>query len=217
MTRARRHHRTLSLLAFCLLALAAELAGRSVTHRFDIGRHVRAPGYAHTDYYPFLVGAVKVGVALLLARLAWRFAKARAAARAAKRLLGAVGARPSRTPRVRLELSPKLAALTFALTSVVYLVQANAEGVAASPLSPWVHSSALPVFAVLAVVVALLWRAVAGWLADYESYAAQAVAAARLIAAGEDTPAVPRPPVSVSTVRRLFGVVFESRPPPVPA
>ena len=217
MTRARRHHRALSVLAFCLLALVAELAGRSLTHRFDVGRHVQAPGYAHTDYYPFLVGAVKVGVALLVARLAWRFAKARSAARAAERLLGAVGSRPSRTPRVRLELSPKLAALAFALTSVVYLVQANAEGVAASPLSPWVHSSALPVFAVLAVAVALFWRAVAGWLADYESYAAQAVAAAHLLAAADDGPSVPRPPVSVSTVRRLFGVVFESRPPPVPA
>jgi len=217
MTRAHRHQRALSLLAFCLLVLVAELVGRSLTHRLDIGRHLQAPGYARAHYYPFLVGAVKIGLALLLARLAWRFAKARAAARTAERLLGAVGARPSGTPRVRLELSPRLAVTTFALTSLVYLVQANAEGAARSPLAPWVHSSALPVFAVLAVAVALLWRAVAGWLADYESYAEEAAAAARLLIVYTAGPAAPRPPVSVATVRRLFGVVFESRPPPVPA
>src|SRR5207244_375235 len=74
--RARRHQRLLSVLAFGLLALVAELVGRSLTHRLDFGRHVRSPSYAGADYYPILLAAVKVGIALLLARLAWRLVKA---------------------------------------------------------------------------------------------------------------------------------------------
>ena len=56
MERARRHQRLLSGLAFGLLALVAELLGRSLTHRLDFGRHVAAPSYAHADYYPILLG-----------------------------------------------------------------------------------------------------------------------------------------------------------------
>src|SRR5213595_1280704 len=96
MDRARRHQRLFSALAFGLLALVAELVGRSLTHRLDVGRHVAAPAYSSADYYPFLLAAVKGGIALLLARLAWRFARAHAAARAARRLLAAVGTRPAR-------------------------------------------------------------------------------------------------------------------------
>src|ERR671936_520042 len=69
MERARRHHRVLAASAFGLLALIAELAGRSLTHRLDVGRHVAAPSYAGADYYPFLLAGVKVGVALMLAVL----------------------------------------------------------------------------------------------------------------------------------------------------
>ena len=49
MARARRHQRLLSVLAFGLIALAAELLGRSMTHRLDFGRHVRTPSYAGTN------------------------------------------------------------------------------------------------------------------------------------------------------------------------
>ena len=52
------------------------------------------PSYSGADYYPFLLAGVKIGVALMLAALTWRFIKARAAARAARRLLVARGARP---------------------------------------------------------------------------------------------------------------------------
>src|SRR5438477_1178841 len=128
MERARRHARFLSALAFGLLALVAELVGRSLTHRLDLGRHVRTPSYAATDYYPILLAAVKFGVALLLARLLWRLAKAFSAERTAKRVLAAVGSRPSRLlPRPKFELSPRLWLLTFALTSLIYLVQTDAE------------------------------------------------------------------------------------------
>jgi hypothetical protein len=219
MDRARRHQRLLSGLAFGLLALVAELAGRSLTHRLDVGRHVSTPGYAGADYYPLLLAAVKVGIALLLARLAWRFARAHAAARAARRLLAAVGARPSRAPRVRVVLSPRLWLSSFLVTSLFYLVQTDAERLSTGQwplLSPWLHTSALPVFAVLAVVVATVWGAVAGWLADYERFAEATVAdahraarAARAVPVRRTTDG--RPP------RRLFGLAFESRPPPIPA
>jgi hypothetical protein len=217
MERARHHHRALAASAFGLLALVAELAGRSLTHRIDIGRHVESPSYSGADYYPFLLGFVKVGIALLLARLAWRFVRARATARAAERMLGAVRHRPA--PRLRLELSPRLWALTFATTSLLYLVQADAEGISAGrwPLvAPWLHSSALPVFAVLAVVVALVYGAVARWLTEYELYAEAAVARANRLVASRQV-ARPRPASPGLAPRRLFGLAFESRPPPLAA
>src|SRR6185369_5203955 len=94
--RARAHRRLAGVGAFVLLGLVAELVGRSLTVRLDLGRHVPTPSYAGANYYPFLLGAVKVSVALLLAALTWRFVKARAAARAARRVLGAVGASAQR-------------------------------------------------------------------------------------------------------------------------
>ena len=217
MVRARHHHRALAAAAFGLLALVAELLGRSLTHRLDVGRHVESPSYSGADYYPILLACVKGGIALLLARLAWRFVRARATARAAKRVLGAV--RHAQVPRLRLELSPRLWALTFATTSLLYLVQRDAEGISAGrwPLfAPWLHSSALPVFAVLAVVVALLYGAVARWLREYERYAADAAERARRIVAARREPP-PRPATVTLAPRRLHGLAFESRPPPVPA
>jgi hypothetical protein len=211
----RNHHRLLSGLAFGLLALVAELAGRSMTMRIDVGRHVAAPSYAQTNYYPILLGVVKVGIALLLARLLWRLVKARAAERAAHRVIGVRGARP----RVRITLSPRLWLAFFAVTAAIYLVQADAEGAAAGRwplLSPWLHSSALPIFAVLSVLCALVWAAVRGWLADYEEYAQATVARAlRLVGRALR---VRRPRVLLSIPpRRIFGLAFESRPPPFPA
>src|SRR5205807_8526861 len=96
------------------------------------GRHVSSPSYAGADYYPFLLAAVKIGIALLLARLAWRIVKAHATDRAARRLLGAVGRRPDAAPRVTLRLSPRLWLAFFVVTSLMYLVQLRAE--AAAPL-----------------------------------------------------------------------------------
>jgi hypothetical protein len=219
LTRARRHPRVASAAAFALLALAAELGGRSLTHRIDVGRHIGSPGYASADYYPFLLAAVKLGVALLLARLVWRFVKARATFRAARRVVGRLDHRHvARCPRLRLSLSPRLWAAAFGLTSALYLVQADAEGISDGRwalFAPLLHTSALSVFAVLSVVVALLWGAVAGWLAEYENYAEATLAHARRLVAA-DVQAAPhvsaeRPP------RLLFGLAFESRPPPTPA
>jgi hypothetical protein len=217
MDRARRHQRLLSALAFGLLALVAELVGRSLTYRLDVGRHVAAPAYSSADYYPFLLAAVKGGIALLLARLAWRFARAHASARAARRLLDTVGSRPSRAPRVRVVLSPRLWFASFLVTALFYLVQTDAEQLSSGRwplLAPWLHTSALPVFAVLAVLVAVLWGAVAGWLADYERFAEATVAHAhRAVRASRTLPS--RRTTDARPPRRLFGLAFESRPPPV--
>ena len=221
MERARRHQLALARAAFGLLALVAELVGRSLTHRLDVGRHVAAPSYAGTDYYPFLLAGVKVGVALMLARVMWRFVRARASARAARRLVAALGNRPvPSVPRVRVELSPRLWASAFGLTSLLYLVQTDAERLSTGRwplLAPWLHTSALPVFAVLAVLVALVYGAVARWLADYERYAMAAVAHARRLVEALRVRVRGRARSAGCAPRRLFGLCFESRPPPAPA
>ncbi len=216
MERARRHQRLLSAIAFGLLALAAELVGASLTHRIDLGRHVRSPSYSHAVYYPALVAAVKVGIALLLARLVWRLARARSTERTARRALGVV---KGDVPRVRITLSPRLWLAFFAVPATAYLVQTDAARVAHGrwPLFfPWVHSSALPVFAVLSVLLALVWGAVQRWLAEYESYVEGVAERARHLVPGRQSGVIfPRIVLAVPP-RRLFGLVLDSRPPPAP-
>jgi hypothetical protein len=108
----------------------------------------------------------------------------------------------------------------FTATSCFSLVQSDAEAAAAGHLhlvAPWLHSSALPVFAVLSVLVALVYRGVSRWLADYESYAEESAAYARSLAV-PTTLVVARVRRSDAVPpRRLFGLAFESRPPPAPA
>lgn len=219
MKRARRHQRFSAGLAFGLLALIAELAGRSLTHRLDVGRHVGSR-YSGAEYYPFLLAAVKLGVALLLARLVWRFVRAHTAARAGRRVLATVGKRPAPLPRLRLDLSPRLWALAFLTTSTFYLLQTDGEQAASGrwPLfAPWLHSSALPVFAVLAVLVALAWSAVASWLREYERYAEDTCARAGRVGRRAEPPRVAHARTTAAAPRELFGLAFESRPPPLPA
>ena len=221
MASAKRHHRLLSVLAFGLLALVVELLGRSLTHRVDLGRHVAAPANTRADYYPILLALVKCGIALLLARLAWRLVRARSAEQAGRRVLGALGARPSfGAPRMRIVLLPRLWLSFFLVTACMYLLQVDAEGYSAGRwplLGPWLHSSALPAFAVLSVFAALAWSAVARWLNDYESYAQATVARATRLAARRPSRPTYRPQSVELPPRRLFGLAFESRPPPVPA
>jgi hypothetical protein len=220
MQRARRHQAFLARLALALLVLVAELLGRSLTHRVNIGRHVEAPSYSGTDYYPFLLAAVKLGVALLLARVAWRFVKARSVAAGAQRLLRAHGRAAERAPRVRVVVSPRLWLCSFAGTSLIYLFQTDAERVSTTGQWPliaaWLHTSALPVFAVLSVVVAVIYSAVARWLADYEDYAR--TVAERASRLGGYVASAKRPkPCAQTSPRGRFGVAFEVRPPPVTA
>jgi hypothetical protein len=205
MERARRHQRALARIALIFLALCAELVGRSLSHRLQFGRHV-GQGYSGADYYPILLGVVKVGVALMLARLAWRFVKA-------TRVLQSHGARYR--PKVRIELSPKLWLGSFLATSLIYLVQMDAEGISTGRwplLAPWLHTSALPVFAVLSVVVAVAYRAVEQWLAEYETFAHES--ARRAARVGATLPAPRTTLADLVAPRSLFGLAFEVRPPP---
>lgn len=200
--------RWLARIALALLALVAELVGRSLAHRLDVGRHVGPVSYARMDYYPILLAIVKGGVALMLARVAWRFAKAR-------RVASLIGA----SPRVRIELSARLWLVSFATTSAIYLVQMDAEGASFGPgrwplFAPWLHTSALPVFAVLSVLVAILYRTVELWLRDYELLAERAAACLRRL--GSERPALHDLHVAAAP-RQLFGDAFDSRPPPLAA
>jgi hypothetical protein len=190
--------RWLARLALTLLVLAAELTGRSLTHRIDVGRHVASPSYHDAAYYPFLLAGVKVGVALMLARIAWRFFGAR-------RVASVLGA----SPRLRVGLSWRLWVAAFVGTTLVYLLQVNAERAV-------LHTSALPVFALLAVFVAVIYRTAERFLGDYELMAAHAVHLLRRVAAHRPELARPHATDALSP-RKRFGVAFESRPPPQPA
>jgi hypothetical protein len=216
----RRHQRLLAWLALGVLALVAELIGRGLAHRLDVGREVGAAGSPSADYYPALLICVKVAVALMLARVTWRFVRAHAVARAARRLTRAHGCTEPQAPRVRIELSPRLWLGAFVVTACIYLVQTDVEGITTGRwplLAPWLHTSALPVFAVLSVVVALLYGVVSRWLADWETYARAAAERASRLGA-RVAPLLARPVVRVvPPPRSLFGLAFESRPPPVTA
>jgi hypothetical protein len=202
--------------AFVLLALLAELTGGALTVRLDGVVNVEPLATPTTSYYPFLLAGVRLLAALVVAVAAWRALRAHAAARAGERLLGRIG----RRPRLRVTLSLRLWACSFAATALWYLVQNDAVRLSAGRwplLGPWLHTYALPVFAVCSLLLALAWGAVRGWLADVEHYAATTLArASRLLRAAEPI-ARRRPPDGESTPRRLHGVVFESRPPPLPA
>src|SRR5918912_3877119 len=160
--------------------------------------YVAAPSYSGADYYPILLVAVKVGVALMLSRVAWRSLRA-------ARLLAAHGS--GGCPRVRIELSPRLWLGSFLATSAIYLVQMDAEGISSGRwplLAPWLHTSALPVFAVLSVVVAVVYRAVEQWLAEYETLAYESV-----LLAARSAATLPVPRASLDDLvapRSLFGL-----------
>jgi hypothetical protein len=216
-----KRRRTAAMTAFALLAVIAEVAGRSVTADIDRALHVAPLASADASYYPFLLAVVKTGAALGLAWLLWRIVRARATARAGARLVNTLGHRHAPfASRVRLTLSPRLWLASFATTSVACQIQTDVERVAVGQwplLAPWLHTYALPVFAVLAVFVALGWGAVARWLAEADRYAAATFARVRRILRGTDRVPVRRArPTDAHGPRTLFGLAFESRPPPLP-
>jgi hypothetical protein len=206
MARARRH----TLLTFAFLALIAEVLGRSLTHRIDSALAVTNPIPPDETYGPVLLAAVKVGLALLLASLAWRIVRAHATLRAF--------APHQAAPRVRLRVLPRTWAAAFAATSVCFLLETDLDRVSQGRwplLAPWLHTYALPVFAVLSVLVALAWTAVRGWVAEYERVAEAAVANA--LRRVRPSRVFVRPTPETAPPRRLFGLAFESRPPPLAA
>jgi len=203
--------------AFALLALAVELTGRALTSRLDAALDVSPLATRTTPYYPFLLAGVRALVALVVAIVLWRALRLHAAAVAGERLLGRIG----RRPRLRLTLSLRLWVYSFAATSLWFLVQDDAVRLSTGRwplLAPWLHTYALPVFAVCSLLLAVGWGAVRSWLRDVEQYAASTLArATRLLRASAPPPVRRRLAGDERAPRRLHGVIFESRPPPLPA
>jgi hypothetical protein len=214
--------RRLSVAAgFALVALVAQLVGRELTQVVDRALHVRPLATQSASYYPVALVTVKVLAGLALAVLAWRIVRALSTVAAGERLLAAVGHRPpGRVPRPRLKLSLRLWAGSFLAMSVWYLLQSDAGVVADGRwplLAPWLHTYALPVFAVVSVLVALAWAAVRDWLAEVEQYVAATLACAARLLRGSRRPARPGRAAQARAPRSLFGLAFESRPPPLRA
>jgi hypothetical protein len=207
------------LATFGLLVVMAEIAGRSLTSRVDARLHVRPLANSGADYYPFLLVGVKIVCALAIAALLARTMRARAAADAGERLLQAIGqGHELRTPRLRPQLSPRIWFAAFVATSLAYLADANFETVGAggsASFDPWLHTYALPAFALIAVFVAVAWR-FASWLHDVEDYVDRTFARVRrILTAALDVVAVSHRPDDDHGPRRRFGLAFESRPPPL--
>lgn len=209
---------------FVVLVVIAEVVGRSLIGHVDQRLHVEPLARPDASYYPFLLVAVKTGGALVFAWLLARATRAWAKADAGHRLLAAVGRGDERrTPRLRATLSMRVWFAAFAAMSLLYLVHADADGIAAGgwPLfAPWLHTYALPIFAGLAFVVALVWR-FASWLYEVEDYAVRTIARVRrLLTAAlspSTLPAHSRAGDDDAAPRRRFGLSFESRPPPLSA
>ena len=211
MTSRRRQ---LAAGALVVAVLSGEVAGRwLVTHLPFVG-DVPTRAHGGLDLWPAIVVAAKVGLALLLARLMWRLVRARRIVRAGERVLRIPSSRGVR-PRPGVALSPRAWLVSFTAMSVLYVMPTSTGEVASGcwPLvAPWLHSQALPVFAVLAVVVALVWRTVSRWLTALERYGQRLERLARRDRARPSARRWTQP--SSRTPRALFGVSFESRPPP---
>jgi hypothetical protein len=211
------------LVTFGVLVVIAEVVGRSLIGHVDRLFHVEPLAPSDASYYPFLLVAVKTLGAVVFAGLLARGTRAWARADAGHRLLAAVGhAHERRTPRLRANLSLRVWFASFASTSLLYLVHADVDGIAAGrwPLfGPWLHTYALPIFAGLAFVVALVWR-LASWLYEVEDYAVRTIARVRRLLTAALNPATLRAhsrAADDAAPRRRFGLSFESRPPPLPA
>ena len=177
-------HRVKSLAWFGLLVVLAEVVGGSLTTHVDRRLHVMPLTSSSASYYPFLLVAVKVAAAVALAALLSRIVRLRATKEAGERLLGAAGHRGARRlPRLRTTLSPRAWLASFACTSVAYLVQMNTTRMSNKHLpvfAPWLHTYALPMYDVLAFVVALIWG-LRFWLRDAGEYASGTLDLARRI------------------------------------
>ena len=210
------------LATFAFLVVVAEVVGRSLTGHVDRAFHVEPLARTSASYYPFLLAGVKILGAFVLAALLARGTRAWAAADAGERLLAAVGhGHERRSPRLRPGLSFRVWVFAFTGTSLVYLLHMDVEGMADGRwhlLAPWLHTYALPVFAVLSVVVAAVWR-FASWMYEVEDYAVRTLARCRkLLGATRRLPkGHPRATDDDSAPRRRFGLAFECRPPPLAA
>jgi hypothetical protein len=205
---------------FGLMALVAEVTGRSITVRLDRAFHVMPLAAPETPGYPFLLAGIRTVAALAVAAVAWRLVRAHATATAGERLLHAVGGPRACAPRLRVRLSARLWLISFAATALLFLVQSDGEGISQGRwplLAPWLHTYALPVFAVLAVAVTLGWGLVRDWVSEVERYAAVTFARAYRVVRAASVQLRRSRPHGDRAPRQLFGLAFESRPPPLRA
>jgi hypothetical protein len=211
------------LVTFGVLVIVAEVVGRALIGHVDRLLHVSPLARPSASYYPLLLVIVKTGGAVAFAGLLARAARAWAKADAGNKLLATVGhGAEQRAPRLRAALSLRVWFASFAATSLVYLLHTDGDGIAAGrwPLfAPWLHTYALPIFAGLAVVIALVWQ-FASWLYEVEDYAVRTIARVRTILTAAFTPSTRRAhsrAADDAAPRRRFGLSFESRPPPLSA
>jgi hypothetical protein len=211
------------LVTFVVLVVIAEVVGRALVGHVDRHFQVEPLARPSASYYPLLLVVVKTGGAFLFAGLLARGTRAWATADAGNRLLTAVGhGHENRAPRLRAGLSLRVWLAAFTATSVVYLLHADADGIAAGRwplLAPWLHTYALPIFAGLAFVIVLIWQ-FASWLYEVEEYAGRTIARVRQILSAALTPSMRRAhsrAADDAAPRRRFGLSFESRPPPLSA
>lgn len=212
---SRRH---LAAAALLVAVLAGEVAGRWLATHLPLLGDVPQREHRGLDAWPAIVVAAKLGIALLLARLAWRLVRAHKVVTAGERILRLRRSRGAR-PAPAVGLSPRAWLASFAAMSLLYVVPTSSGEISGGccwPLvTPWLHTQALPVFAVLAVVIAVLWRTISRWLAALERYGERLRslirAACRALGMGRRTSVARLAP------RARFGVAFQSRPPPAPA
>jgi hypothetical protein len=215
-----RLQRSREMGAFLLLVVIAEVVGRSLTTHLDRRLHVNPLASTSASYYPFLLVAVKIAGALVLAALLARLIRLRAATDAGERLLAAAGRTVHRAPRWRLTFSARVWAASFVSMASAFLVQTNGERLGQHrfpALDPWLHTYALPVYALLAVVVAVAWG-VRRWLDDIEEHVIRTLGRARRMLGSVPLrlPSHTRPGDD-GAPRRRFGLSLDSRPPPLTA
>lgn len=214
MRPSRRH---LAAGALVVAVLSGEVAGRWIAANLPLIADVPQRRHGGLDAWPAVVIAAKIGVALVLARLAWRLVRAHRRAAAGERLLQAGRSHVVR-PAPGIGLSARAWLVSFAAMSLLYLVPTSTGEITAGcwPLvAPWLHTQALPVFAVLAVVIAVLWRTISRWLAALERYGERLQ---HIIRSVEGALCSPRHSSAARLApRALFGGSFQSRPPPAPA
>src|SRR5207253_469619 len=148
----------------------------------------------------------------LVAAVVWRAVRAHGAASAGERLLGRIG----RRPRLRVSLSLRLWAYSFAATSLWFLIQDDAMRLSTGRwplLAPWLHTYALPVFAVCSLLLAVGWGAVRSWVADVERYTASTLERATRMLRAPASRLRRRFAGDERAPRRLHGIACESRPP----
>ena len=191
-----------------VLALVVEIAGRAITRRLDTALNVAPLATPTTPYYPLLLAGARVLAAGVVGLAALRLIRAHAAASAAERLLGRI----TRRPRLRITLSLRVWAHAFIATSVWYLLQNDAVRVSSGRwplLAPWLHSYALPVFALCSLLLALAWGVMRGWTAEVERYTASVLAQASRLLRTLLAPAPSLHPTASRPPRHLFGLAFE--------